>query len=181
MKITKGQNIFAWSVAFLISALAIGALLSVVLDSKAFGQMYNKDIAKREQGSINMREPEYVIEKTFNLTHSDGASVTLKIGKFRCCDNIAAFTEIEQQTIGFGYFNKVNVNQIGTSTKQQVAQIYLTSVAHELLHLVTMYHLQKGANPMDRTVQEKMAYDYEFLLSQIIELHNDGFISLQNI
>lgn len=175
------SNKITWLIAFLISALIVSYFVTIITDNRPMGQMYNQYIADREQDSINMKEPVYDVEKTFFLNHSDGASVTMQIVKIRCCDRVAAFTKFDQELIAFGYFNKVFVNQIGTTTKQEVAQIYLTSVVHELTHLVTVYHLEKGANPLDRTVQEKMAYDLEFLLSQIIELSNDGYISLQII
>lgn len=179
--ITKKQNKLVWLLAFLISAFVCGWIISIVFENKTLGQMYNQQIAEREKGSVEMTEPEYTVEKEFFLTHSDGASLTMKIVKFKCCNRVFAMANIHQQFIGFDYFNKAWVYQIGKKQKQEVPVLHLTSIAHELLHISTMHYLKSGANGMDRAVQEKMAYNFEHLLTQMLSLEEDGYFVIQKI
>jgi len=175
------SNKITWLIAFLISALVVSYFVTIITDNPTLGQMYNQQIAEREKGSVEMTEPEYTVEKTFFLTHSDGASLTMKIVKFKCCNRVFAMANIHEQFIGFDYYNKAWVYQIGKKEKQEVPVLHLTSIAHELLHISTMHYLKNGANGMDRAVQEKMAYNFEHLLTQILSLEEDGYLVIQKI
>jgi len=167
------SNKIIWIFAFLITALLLASSIESTVKYQA---IYNQDIAKREELSKTV-QPKWNTEKTFLLTHTHGSSTEFNVVKFECCGTGAMVTK---GNLYMGYLNTVEGTQIGTTKKSQIPVIDIELLGHELTHLVTLqpYVLQKCPALATQDLQEKIAYNWGHLYSQIRSLDEDGYIRL---
>lgn len=168
---TKDQ---IYTSVLILGALIMGLLWYNSYESQAY--FYNQDIANREQLSLSFKA-KFSNEKTYLLTQTHGSSTQFNVGKFDCC---GAGGMVKDNQIYMGYLNTVAGTTLGTTTKQQIPEIDIGILTHELVHYVTLqpYVLKQCPSLSDRLLQEQIAYNAEHLYTQIKSLDEDGFIRL---
>jgi len=167
------SNKIVWLIAFLIMALIVGYLLQ---KENLYQAMYNQDIALRETLSKAV-QPKWTAEKTFIITHTHGSSTNFNVAKFQCCGTGGV---VKDGQIYMGYVNTVEATPLGTTTKTQIPLIDIEILGHELVHLITLqpYVLEQCPALASHDLQEKIAYNWGHLYSQIRSLDEDGYIRL---
>jgi len=170
------SNKITWLIAFLISALIVSYFVTIITDNKTLAQL--SDVQERIQGSIEFKEPEYTIKRTFFLTDTAGKSISLHLVNFHCCSQTAAMVKDGQLFIG--YHNVSFGKPIGATTTMAIPEIWLLSLVHETHHLSVFNNVQHCAVLLSRGCLENMAYYQEHLIAQINSLAEDGHIIIYN-
>lgn len=168
------SNKIVWLVVFLLSALLVTYLLK---GSTVYPAIYNPDIALRETLSKTVI-PKWNTEKSFIITHTHGSSTNFNVVKFECCGTGGM---VKDGQLYMGYLNTVEATPIGTTTKTQIPIIDIEILGHELVHLTTLqpYVLEKCPALASHDLQEKIAYNWGHLYSQIRSFEEDNWIRLQ--
>lgn len=165
----------------LLLIILIAVLLLIVFPWNAlanrvyFQAAYNESIAYREHLSLTMRLPNYKVEQTYQITHSDGTPLMFNVTKFECCDAPTAMVKDGQ--LYFDYYNTVQVVPLGatnTDIKVDVPEFRTETVIHELCHRIINKHTMIS-NPK---LEERMCYDFEHLYTQIKSLDEDNRFKL---
>jgi len=169
------RNKITWLLAFVLSVYLIGWLVYTITSVQTVYQ--NNFTEDRIQKSIST-VPKWNVEKTFYLTQTNGSSTVFEVAKFECCGTGGLVTW--GGTLVMGYLNTVEAISIGTTTKQQIPEIEISILIHELLHLVTIQPAVIAKCPAlaEPILQEEMAYNIESLYSQIKSLEEDNKIRL---
>lgn len=178
----RDSFLFRFAVELFILAVIFCIFKFVLItpaDPKYYEAIYDPNIALRELRSLNMPTPKWNIEKTYQITFPDGTPVMFNVTRFECCNGPIAM--VKDGNLYFDYWNTAKAHPItatDTALMVDVPEFRMESILHELLHLVTLHHLKDGANPMLNTTQEKMAYSFESLYTQIKSLEEDGYFVL---
>jgi hypothetical protein len=102
---------------------------------------------KRIEGSLSDENTDYKPKDCYSLVYVDGSTTTFCTANFS--GNTTGLYDVERNIIAVKNFDKY-------------------TVSHELFHAVTMHYNKKGIrNFGESDIQEKMAYDFEYLLAQI--------------
>lgn len=125
--------------------------------------------------SVNHAEPKYTVKRVFQITHLDGTPVKLHIVQFECC-GVAGM--VKNGDLYLGYVNEVTAKPIFATTTQKIPEIGIETVTHELMHLVTLHYKATTTKLSDRVFQETMAYDSQFLYSQLRSFDEDNYLRL---
>jgi len=141
-------------------------------------QMLQGDILTREFMSVFAREPKYIVQKQFQITHSDGVPLPFNVVKFECCQ-IGGMVKDGQLFIGT--INEVDAWSIAGSTQEKVPEIEMPILVHELVHITTRHFATTSVcidvnNPF---WQEKIAYNAEWLYRQMMMLDEDGYFKIR--
>lgn len=167
------DNIYTVALAILI--LSMITLWAGIISGKNT-YYYDEGIAKREMLSLSTNV-KFNTEKKYFLNHSHGSSTILNIGKFECCGPSGMVRDNE---ISMGYVNTVSATQLGTTTKKDIPEIDIEVLGHELVHLITTqpYVVERCPALKENILQEKIAYNWGFLYSQVRSLDEDNLIRL---
>lgn len=110
-------------------------------------------MAGREMASVNKGDFTYKTSKCGIIKHTDGDKMVFCLGEFN--DSTGGFYSSDKELMVVGSFNQ-----------------YV--LIHEITHATTLHFYKKGfTNILSSEVQEKMAYNAEHLLMQIIAFKED--------
>lgn len=132
--------------------------------------------ANRVQGSVQGSTlTKFTSTLDFQITHIDGTSTKVHIGKFECC---VVNGMVQNGEMYIGYWNEVPFKAYNSTTTKYIPEINMEILVHELFHLVTLHNKALCKDITDRVCQETNAYDMEHLYMQVKSMDEDSIIRL---
>ena len=166
----------------IIICLAICIILGVKLWIYMFTnttnfQMLPETIGSLEMKSVATTDVKYTIQKTFQLTNSDGTPAPFHIVKFECC---GVGGMVKNGEIYIGTINETLARPVFATTSQMVPVIEMPTIVHELVHQTTKHYATSSAciDINNRFWQEKIAYNAEWLYRQMMMFDEDGYYKI---
>lgn len=162
----------------IILLISIGILIGrLMINNDVNYQMIREEIFQREMGSVFAKEPKYINQRTFQLTHSDGSPAPLHIVKFECC---TVGGMVKNGELYIGTLNNTYRRPIYATTSELVPVLEMSTVIHELVHLTTKHFATSSAciDVNNSFWQEKIAYNAEWLYRQMMMFDEDGYYKI---